>query len=97
MGTRYQFECQKCGYGVVVSGGDDVGMISRTTTIFCNDCNELFDAVTSEEPWNHQSSTQRDPVCPINTNHLVERWEHPGLCPRCNEQFMRTDQMILWD
>ena len=33
MGTSFDFTCMQCGYKATVSGGDDVGMAYRTTTI----------------------------------------------------------------
>ena len=65
MGTSYQFICSKCDYEAVVSGGDDVGMACRTTTISCLDCGELFDAVISDQPWEKAAGpSDEELVCP---------------------------------
>jgi len=46
MGRSYFFECSKCGYRARVSGRADRGLEFATQTIVCQDCKELFDAVT---------------------------------------------------
>ena len=65
MGTSYQFICKHCDYEAIVSGGDDVGMMCRTTTISCRDCGSLFDVVISDEPWKESAGpTDEELVCP---------------------------------
>src|SRR5215470_5117661 len=46
MGRSYWFECSKCGYRARVSGRADRGLNFAVETIVCQDCKELFDAVT---------------------------------------------------
>jgi hypothetical protein len=54
MGRSYWFECSKCGYRAKVSGRTDRGLNVFVQTIVCQDCKELYDAVTrirvAEEP-----------------------------------------------
>jgi transcription elongation factor Elf1 len=65
MGAKNQFICKHCDYEAIVSGGDDVGMACRTTTISCEDCGELFDVLTSEQPWDEFAGlTDEELVCP---------------------------------
>jgi len=113
MGTKYQFTCKHCNYETVVSGGDDVGMRCRTTTISCQDCGELFDVVTSDEPWDESAALSDDElVCPgqaagdpdddedadrPNPGHRVQRWEYPGPCPKCGQPMTRGRVDVLWD
>jgi hypothetical protein len=46
MGRSYWFECAKCGYRAKVSGRADRGINFFVQTIVCQDCKELYDAVT---------------------------------------------------
>ncbi len=46
MGRSYWFECSKCGYRAKVSGRADRGLNFSVQTIACQDCRELYDAVT---------------------------------------------------
>ncbi|HYG23321.1 MAG TPA: hypothetical protein VEH04_11105 [Verrucomicrobiae bacterium] len=45
MGRSYVFECPKCTYKTVVSGGADAGVDCSVQTIHCGDCRKLYDAV----------------------------------------------------
>ena len=113
MGTRYQFLCKHCDYETVVSGGDDVGMACRTTTISCQDCGELFDVVTSDKPWDESVGlSDEELVCPgpepddsgddegtdcSNPSHRVRRWKFPGPCPKCGQAISKGEAMVDWD
>jgi hypothetical protein len=46
MGKSYWFECSKCGYRAKVAGRADYGLHLAVQTILCQDCKELYDAVT---------------------------------------------------
>jgi hypothetical protein len=46
MGRSYWFECGRCGYRAKVSGKADRGLNFFVQTIVCQDCRELYDAVT---------------------------------------------------
>jgi len=46
MGRSYWFECPRCGYRAKVSGRADRGLNLFVQTIVCQDCKELYDAVT---------------------------------------------------
>lgn len=46
MGRSYWFECARCGYRAKVSGRLDRGLNLFVQTILCQDCKELYDAVT---------------------------------------------------
>lgn len=73
--------CGSCGYEVMVSGKDDLGFFTRTTTILCEDCEELYDVVTSRRPGGPGSEGKRmgvlEPECPKSTEHAFRRWTHP--------------------
>jgi hypothetical protein len=47
MGKRYSFCCSECGYKFLVSGGHDAGMSVHTVTVWCFDCGECKDVVSS--------------------------------------------------
>jgi|LDZU01.1.fsa_nt_gi Zn finger protein HypA/HybF involved in hydrogenase expression len=97
MGTLYHFECRSCGYSAEVSGGDDRGMRSRTTTILCETCSELHDVVTSTEPWIDEMVDPETLKCPKSKRHIVRKWEHPGICPKCGQDMDRVGMACLWD
>jgi len=46
MGKSYWFECSRCDYRARVSGGSDRGLDFFVQTILCQDCRQLYDAVT---------------------------------------------------
>jgi predicted Zn-ribbon and HTH transcriptional regulator len=46
MGRSYWFECPRCGYRAKVSGRVDRGLNLFVQTVACQDCKELYDAVT---------------------------------------------------
>ena len=46
MGKSYWFECGRCGYRAKVAGRADDGLHLSVQTILCQDCKELYDAVT---------------------------------------------------
>jgi hypothetical protein len=46
MGRSYWFECPRCGYRARVSGREDGGLAFCVQTVLCQDCKELYDAVT---------------------------------------------------
>jgi hypothetical protein len=104
MGIHRQFICQSCGYEAIVSGGDGVGWACRTTTLSCQDCRELFDVVTSEQPWDESVGlSDKELVCPrcrsaeSNRRHCVERWTAPGPCPKCGQVMDEGDVVECWD
>ncbi len=101
MGYRHTVNCTQCNYETVVSGGDDGGMRCTTTTISCQECRELFDVVTSRQPWDGSAGlSDEELVCPRSARaeadgdedtvgssprHVVRRWKFPGPCPKCGE------------
>jgi len=99
MGQYFQFWCDACGYDVEVSGGPDSGMAVATQTIACSKCKQLFDVVTSNEPWN-ASAIQEPLRCPRSrgSSHRVAAWNGGDPCPRCNA-IMRPARVaaVLWD
>ena len=100
MGAHYQFLCERCGYEAEVSGGDDAGMIVNTTTILCEDCEELYDAVTFRRAWGPEEEPDPGPIeprCPKSKRHSFRPWEHPGPCPRCGNEMTMGGMLALWD
>lgn len=95
MGESFTFKCSGCGYSATVSGGDDQGMIAKTTTIMCRACARLYDAVTGKL----EDGFAEIPIrCPRSKKHTVERWTDPGPCPKCGKPMEQDpDLHILWD
>ena len=100
MGATYQFRCGSCAYEARVSGGDDAGMIVSTTTILCEDCEELYDVVTARRargPEEEPDPGSIEPRCPKSKRHSFRLWEQPGPCPRCGNKMTMGEEMALWD
>lgn len=99
MGTMYRFWCPGCRYRAQVSGGDDAGLLVRTTTISCDDCHKLYDIETRKVVVTAQTRIDRSyPVqCPKDPRHTVHLWRHPGPCPRCGETMEQGEMVMLWD
>ncbi|MBX3276442.1 MAG: hypothetical protein KF868_00430 [Acidobacteria bacterium] len=97
MGTSYEFECPACGYTAAVSGDDDAGMICNTTTIVCRTCRKLYDATIILRSFDSPEHQEIPIRCPKSKKHAVERWKHPGPCPKCGAQMNRGEACCDWD
>lgn len=99
MGACIEFRCGSCGYEAMVSGRDDVGFTSYTTTILCEDCEELYDVITSERDRTEGGAGRSEMrlECPESDGHKIRRWEHPDTCPRCGEEMTVGDKITMWD
>ena len=96
MGCRIQFECLACHYSATVSGGIDAGEIIGTTTIYCETCRTLQDAVTSR--LHEDGSCKEFPArCERSKKHPVRPWHQGEPCPRCGGTMRTGEEMILWD
>jgi len=94
MGSTFSFRCRECGYEASVSGGDDRGFVSFTTTIVCHTCRKLYDVLISKEDPDYVEIL---PKCPRSGKHIIERWTSPGNCPRCGGPMDQTGLGVLWD
>ncbi len=99
MGAIFEFRCESCGYEVMVSGRDDFGFRSYTMTVVCEECEELYDVVTSVAmpPDGGVDRSEVEPQCPESKWHTVGRWEHPGACPKCGDEITTGDKITMWD
>ena len=99
MGMLLDWTCSRCGYAAEVSGGDDVGMAVATTTIVCRGCRNLYDVVTSREPWLEKPADWEARLrSPTRIRwHVVEPWTGPGACPRCGATIEPGRVVAMWD
>jgi|AntDeeMinimDraft_4_1070355.scaffolds.fasta_scaffold48492_1 hypothetical protein len=67
-----------------------MGMICRTTTILCEDYQELYDVVIKY----HGKEEVQELVCPENVHHKIRRWNHPDNCPVCGE-IMKPNKLSI--
>ncbi len=99
MGDLYNFHCSCCGYDADVSGGDDAGMMVLTTTIQCEDCQDLQDIITAWV-WGDVASPKNGTPkfeCPKSPDHPIKKWEAGGQCPRCQVMMENKGQTVSWD
>lgn len=100
MGKCTEFICPVCGYTATVSGGDDCGMLTQTTTIACADCRKLRDITIATLSEDGSRQWQQRPLrCPRSHQHRITRWNFPGTCPRCAAPMrIKPDgTTTLWD
>ena len=97
MGALYDFRCGSCGYQAEVSGGEDRGMASATTTILCETCQELYDVAISDDPITRKPERETPVRCPVSSAHTWRLWQHPGPCPQCGAAMTRGAATLIWD
>lgn len=99
MGTLVDFTCPACGLKGHVSGGGDCGVLAATTTIYCETCDNLQDAVVVKNllsiPHRHYK-----PRCEKSKSHSIILWNRNEPCPRCGRGSLELAQNgleTLWD
>ena len=100
MGLWIEFRCKSCGYEAMVSGRDDMGEIADTTTILCEDCEELYDVITfrrTKLPEEESRLGPIEPECPKAAGHAFRRWEDPDACPKCGNPMTHGEKWTIWD
>jgi uncharacterized paraquat-inducible protein A len=102
MGTKYGFQCPKCGYKAIVSGGRDYGFVAVIRTMICVDCNDLVDVVIGREgndgPTGNVEYDKNLNSCPKCRGLNVYSWSAKRSCPRCKEKMVRSKEaVLLWD
>lgn len=103
MGQSFEFECTKCHYEVMVSGGPDTGFLGHVHTAICRTCrpHRLVDAAQYPDPYTTRSHRVEDYRCPHARTrvHVLELWTAPGPCPRCVGQMRQKPSgvVMLWD
>ena len=81
MGTSHAFPCPRCGYQTELPRGDDVRHDGPDPTIHCHTCRRLYDVITADRSVAGDLQP-REPRCPRSADDNIERWAHPGPCPR---------------
>ena len=100
MGTQYLFTCRGCNYEAMVEGGLSGGMFCRTATVSCQKCQKLYDVVFAEpdapnEPVSYDGEVPDTFKCP--KRHPAELWDDPGKCPKCGDNMLKGNEIMLWD
>ena len=85
MGAVYEFICLKCGYSVECEGGFGGGFVYTSQDVLCHDCREIRMCVTARHEFrcDPKPSDMLPLQCPVDSSHRIEKWDHPGPCPRC--------------
>lgn len=99
MGQRWTYQCKKCGYSTLVSGGQDVGMMIKTDTFICLKCKEVVDVVI-EYRTGEKFKKLNAGKCPLchSKKHLVKWDTQLRPCPKCGGKLEKTSGThLLWD
>lgn len=99
MGARIEFSCPACGLSGRVSGGNDCGFETATTTIYCESCDNLQDVPTVLK-LRLANERKVEPRCTKGESHPVRRWNLHEPCPRCGKaklEFPAGRPSVLWD
>lgn len=100
MGTRYTYQCNKCGYSAFISGRPDAGMIVKTNTFLCQKCKDVVDVVVEyrEHVKRDKSDIGKCPKCKSSEN--LKRWNKKKRpCPKCDGtlQILPDAEMLCYD
>lgn len=99
MGMHVDFTCPACGLTGHVSGKNDIGMRSCTTTIYCLTCDRLEDVTTGAD-LDTETPRSFEARCSKNKTHLIRRWNKAEACPRCGKALLKEDRdgnVTMWD
>ena len=99
MGMLQDFTCPACGLKGHVSGGEDAGMLTATTTIYCETCDTLQDS-TVEKCRVSVPARGIKPRCEKSKSHPIKVWSQNELCPRCglaNLKVAGNGLVTMWD
>ena len=92
MGATYEYRCADCYLYANVSGGDDCGMWSEWTTVWCRDCETLSDAGTSSQ--DTSGNWQKyDLECRVCKSKNVRKWSDKEPCPLCGGKMRRSAEI----
>lgn len=97
MGAVYEFICRNCGYRIETEGGFGGGALFMSQDVLCHDCREIRPCikVQHEFGWDPGPAEVRPLQCPVDPSHRVEKWDHPGPCPRCGTT-LRQGRLLMW-
>lgn len=73
MGKSYWFECGRCGYRAKVAGRADEGLHLSVQTILCQDCREIYDAVTRLRVLDGSQPAAHDSLAAVSLEKEVKR------------------------
>src|SRR5579862_7962198 len=78
MGKSYWFECARCGYRAKVAGRAEEGLHVSVQTIACQDCKELYDAVTRMRVLEGSRPASHDSLITVPLNIQTEAKRPPS-------------------
>jgi hypothetical protein len=92
MGKLARFHCSVCGFAATTSGGDGQRFDNPSVTLHCHDCKQLFEVALPVVPWGGEIVIRSNAIqCPRSGDHQVEKWKHPGPCPKCGTELDREE------
>lgn len=100
MGTLKTYQCNKCNYSAHISGGPDEGMLIKTNSMLCEQCNEVVDVVT--EYWTEIKPLNSDiGICPkCDSSEHLKKWNNKKRpCPKCDGVLEEDleEWITMWD
>ena len=99
MGAHVDYSCPACGLTGHVSGGEDCGMDTLTTTIYCKTCDQLQDVPVGVVPY-ALPEHHIEPRCRRRKSHRFQIWNREEPCPRCGKALLEMDEngnITMWD
>jgi len=94
MPKSYLFECEKCGYRSVITGGSAAGNDVKVRTMICKECRALYDCVVAlrttqkVQPWKQFEQVPRE-IAP-SVASAVARLPTSTTAPRQWREFVPT-------
>jgi len=102
MGESHEHTCKDCGYAATVSGGAEHGFLYVSVTIFCRDCDFLYDVNPDQDAETFAAGggdvrSLTGLRCPVDAGHKWEFWKAGDPCPRCQGAMEITGVGCCWD
>ena len=103
MGSKYTFECPKCGATEFSSEGRDCGFVAVVQPMLCDDCNKLVEVLIGRMG---QDGPTGDPeydkdlnICPECRGKNLRIWPSNHPCLNCGTSMEISEDglALLWD
>lgn len=97
MGIMYTLLCSACGHDIPkCCAGVQSGQFLALSTVHCAAYEELYDVPVREFSPILDDYVQIPIRCPMNPEHEVVPWSHPGPCPKCGYTMSNLGGRSIW-